>query len=252
MSIIGGGTARIGLILPIMPIPCCEDSTLVKLSPDKVTSMMMKKCKLLLFALLAVSSVLGILWGPTRIGRAQAENNWSQPVNISASGIASRPVAVVDFRGMIHALWVDEVDGYKYSRSQDGITWSFPVTVEYPFDQKDPSPLLMADKNGAIHVFWINANSELNYAQATSDGLNNPGVWVKSRLSRDVSNFDVLADSSGILHLAFIENVTDGPVRAGVYYRQSIAGGGFWSEPVAIYQSEYFRATQQESFHFLG
>jgi hypothetical protein len=216
---------------------------LSRVSPDKEISMMIKKYRLPLFALLVITSMLGLLWRPTRIGHAQAENDWSQPVNISASGIASRPVAVVDFRGTIHAIWVDEVDGYKYSQSKDGITWSVPITVEFPFGPKDPSPILMADKNGAIHVFWINAFFELNYAQATSDGLSNPGVWVKTRLSRDASNFDVLADSSGKLHLVFIENITDGSQRAGVYYRQSIAGGGFWSEPALIYQSEYFRAS---------
>jgi hypothetical protein len=205
--------------------------------------MMMKKCKISLLALLAVSSVLGMLWGPTRIGRAQAENDWSQPVNISSSGIASRPVAVVDVQGTIHVIWVDKVDGYKYSQSKDGTQWSFPITVQFPFDPEDPSPFVMMDKSGAIHIFWINVFYELYYAQTTSDGFRNPSVWVTTLLSKNASNFDVLSDSSGILHLAYIENVTEGTQLAGIYYRQSIAGGGFWSDPAPIYQSEYFRAT---------
>lgn len=185
----------------------------------------------------------GLVLGNVRIGKTQSETDWTLPVNISQSGISSNPVAVVDVRGNIHAIWVDEIDGYRYSRSPDGVRWTPPLAVAFPFSSKDYTPFLLADSNGSIHVFWITQRFELFYSQTTPDDFVDPSKWITTRLSRGASNFDVVIDAQGALHIVYIGNFTDALNTAGIYYRKSIIGGGFWSEPKTIYHSEYFRAT---------
>jgi len=187
--------------------------------------------------------VIALAFGNVLVGQTQSELDWTNPVNISKSGISSNPVAVVDLRGVIHAIWIDEVDGYRYSQSADGVQWTAPVQVSFPFSVKDYAPLLLADANGSIHVFWITERQELFYSQTTPENFGNPSTWTTTRLGRNASNFDVIVDVHGSLHIAYISNATDELNTAGVYYRQSIIGGGFWSEAKPLYYSEYFRAT---------
>jgi hypothetical protein len=206
--------------------------------------MMMKKQRLLFRVMVALTLVVGLMLTIVPSGKAQTDTDWSTPINLSASGVATNPVTVVDLHGIIHAIWADEVDGYKYSQSADGITWTTPILVDFPFGPKDGVPVLLADSNGSIHAFWIGQFKELYYGQSTPETFSKPYIWrTKSRLSRNVSNFDVGFDSNGILHLAYIVNATEELRAAGVYYRQSIIGGGFWLDAVEIYLSEYFRGT---------
>jgi hypothetical protein len=186
----------------------------------------------------------------THIGHAQSNSEWSTPVNLSVSGIAAEPVTVVDYKGTLHVIWVDEVDGYRYTNSRDGgLSWSPPVPLTIPVDpKKDQSPVLLADKKGLIHVFWLSIEEgEMNYAQVPADNFGDASRWAATRLNDGVSNFDVTIDSRGYLHLAYIENVTSIEGFAGVYYSQSQLSGNAWSSPVNLYRSEYFRATDQSN-----
>ncbi|HXF85234.1 MAG TPA: sialidase family protein [Anaerolineales bacterium] len=192
------------------------------------------------------------LFGQVPLTRAQTIQGWSEPVNLSFSGVATNPLLVVDFRGVLHAIWIDGVDeAYKYSTSSDGVTWSAPKTVNFPFSIKDPPPVFISDPRGAIHVFWINKIEEsLFYGQIIPSNFDKPSEWsVRSRLARGVSGFDVLLDKIGILHLAFARNVTQGGALPGIYYRQSSVGGASWSEPVTLYLSEYFRSIKPEDVY---
>ena len=209
----------------------------------------MKRTKSLINLLLVFFLTLVLLFDSIPNINAQSDQDWSKPVNLSFSGAATNPVLVEDFRGTLHAIWVDEVDGYKYSQSQDaGVTWDTGRTVKFPFGPKDPPPFLLADKNGSIHIFWISSDESLFYGQTTPLDIADPGNWkTSSRLARNVLSYDVIVDARGSLHVAFIRNSTseaDSP--AGVYYRQSIIGGGFWSETKQLYVSEYYRSTKQD------
>lgn len=210
----------------------------------------MRSNKLILNTLLTLMIVVSALFIPTRMGLAQTEQDWSEPVNLSMSGAAINPVMVVDLRGTIHAIWLDDVDGYKYSQSPDGVTWSPPVTVKFPFGAKDPAPVLLADDNGSIHLFWIASDQGLFYGQATPSDFGIPSNWkTSSRLARDVMSFDVALDAQGALHIAYVRKSTTDANPAGVYYRQSIIGGGFWSESARLYETEYFRAAKQNDVY---
>ena len=191
------------------------------------------------FCVLALA--VGMVFGNFQDGKAQSETGWTVPVNLSFSGVATNPVMVIDSSGAIHVIWLDEVDGYKYSQSVDGITWSIPLTVKFPFEPEDAAPTLLADLKGAIHIFWTDKRDALYYSQTPSDDFDDPSKWGKFNLSSNVSNFDVAIDTLGEPHIAYIENVTNSLEQAGVYYRQSI--GSSWSSPKQIYLSEYFRMT---------
>lgn len=199
---------------------------------------------------------------PVSNSYAQSGSDWSVPVNVSNSGSAVNPILVRDSRGTLHAIWENRIDGYKYSQSaDDGSTWTPPQTVDFPFQPSDPPigsaevdsaveatidvppPVFLADPSGSIHVFWIDDESSLYYGQATPQDFANPIRWkLTTRLVRDVLNFDVKLDSRGILHVAYISNAADTAFPMGIYYLQANIGGGFWTKPAKLYESEYFRS----------
>lgn len=211
----------------------------------------MKSNKLLLNTILAFILVGSTLFISTPMGFAQTEQGWSEPVNLSMSGAATNPVMVIDSRGTIHTIWMDDIDaGYKYSNSPDGVTWSKPLSVKFPFGPKEPSPVLFAGPNRTIHVFWLDKDKHLFYGQATPGDFPYPQNWLLiSRLANSVENYNVSVDAQGALHVAYVQSnvVDDKP--AGVYYTQSPSGGGFWIESRLLYQSEYFRSATQSDLY---
>lgn len=206
----------------------------------------MKTCKPLFFPILILTLFFSF-WGSALVGHAQADDQeWSTPVNLSLSGSATNPVMVVDFQGRIHAIWVDSVDGYKYAQSADGIQWTKPKSVKFPFGPKDPSPVLLSDSAGSIYLFWLSNDGSLFYGQTTPSDFADPGSWLStSRLARDVLSFDVILDATGAIHLAYIRKASAVGNPAGVYYRRTNVAGGGWLEAVNLYESEYYRSTKQ-------
>lgn len=184
-----------------------------------------------------------LIFGNARAGKAQSETDWAVPINISKSGISRNPTAVVDYRGVIHVIWIDEVDGYRYSSSADNITWKAPMAVKFPFTTRDYTPVFLADPNGPIYAFWITEKQDLFYSKFSPENFDRPSNWSTSKLGTAISNFDVAIDSQGALHIAYIENVTNALQIAGVYYRRSVIGNGDWTIATPLYYSEYFRLT---------
>ena len=203
---------------------------------------MIKKYGSQLSLLYALVLVMGMLFGNFQTGKAQSETGWTTPVNLSLSGVAATPLMVIDSEGIIHVIWLDEVDGYKYSQSVDGVKWSTPLSVAYPFQPDDIPPTLLADARGLVHIVWVDKLGILYYSRTPSSDFGNPGSWGKTILSENVSSFDVELDALGEVHIAYIQNVTDSTTQAGVYYRHAVAGGT-WSRPQQLYTSEYFRMT---------
>jgi hypothetical protein len=205
----------------------------------------MKKHSKTIILTLSLFAVAGMLFGFVPRSYAQADQGWSAPVNLSLSGIATNPVLVMDTDKVLHAIWVDNVDGYKYSQSEDGVTWTKPKTVNYPFDKAGTIlPVLFTDVNGSIQIFWINENKELMYVRATPTNIADPAKWASgtARIAANVINFDVISDALGGLHVAYIHNVSTDAAPAGIYYRQSLFGGSGWSKEQMLYESDYFRS----------
>jgi hypothetical protein len=127
--------------------------------------------------LLVVSLFSGLLFGDVSKGYAQSSRAWSDPINLSNSGGASNPVMVVDESGVMHVLWVDQYEGYKYVQSKDGKEWKSPQLVKFPFDTAGTLPVLVAGSRGFIYVFGQNIKKDLIFAQAHSATLNDPPSW---------------------------------------------------------------------------
>src|ERR671912_2222703 len=90
--------------------------------------------------------IIGFLFGFVRYGFAQSVQEWSEPVNLSMSGAASNPSMVVDSNGVVHVIWVDQFDGFKYVQSTDhGAIWTLPVNVKFPFSTEAAQPMLLSD-----------------------------------------------------------------------------------------------------------
>jgi len=193
---------------------------------------------------------VGMFFGNVANGDAQSSQVWSDPVNLSNSGASLDPIMVVDTRGTIHVIWVDRFDGYKYVESADGIKWTSPITVVYPFSPKDDGhPVFVSNVNGGIQIFWRDKNSTLFYAQAQPETLGIPGSWTGTlKLADSVMAFDVKTDSRGGLHVAYVKSSSATDLSpAGIYYRK-LDGAG-WSSIKNLYASPYFRSLNPDSAH---
>lgn len=211
----------------------------------------MKNYKLVLLISLGILVVFELLFGYPPQGRAQEDQDWTKPVNISLSGVAVEPFLVIDSDNVLHVIWVDEFDGYKYSQSADGVTWTKPQTVKFPFDKNGAPPVLLSDPNGLIHIFWISKDMDLFYAKTNPLNMSSPTKWQsKISLAKGVVNYDVNLDSQGVLHIAYIQIKSSTTRPAGIYYRRSKDGGiSSWNGEIKLYESEYLRsATGSESF----
>jgi len=210
-----------------------------------------RNIKIAATALLLFVVILDPFSQQPKIARAQQiDLNWSDPINLSNSGSTSNPSMVVDSRGIIHVIWIDAYDGYKYVESADGKTWSTPKVVNFPFSPADSMPIFVPDPKGAIHVFWRTSKNVLSYAKAASENLGNPAVWAASSIIDSfVYDLDVKLDIDNTLHVSYVRNPVSRDAPSGVYYRQSINGGFSWSTQKILYESQYFRSLTPESAH---
>src|SRR5689334_21575268 len=61
---------------------------------------------------------------------AQSTNDtWTDPINLSHSGIALNPSFVIDSEGLGHVVWQDNLSHYVYTRFE-GDQWSAPKTTD--------------------------------------------------------------------------------------------------------------------------
>jgi hypothetical protein len=135
----------------------------------------------LFFATFILSLFAGLFFGSAGQSHAQATFDWSEPINLSNSGASSEPNLVIDARGIIHVIWVDEFDGYKYVQSVDGVTWTPPISVRFPFSAEDDfPPMFLADESGVIHVLWMTGSNALYYGSALSSSFDTPSSWTNT------------------------------------------------------------------------
>jgi hypothetical protein len=180
---------------------------------------------------------------------AQSLQNWSDPINLSRSGSSTDPVMVIDSNSVIHVVWVDAIDGYKYAASADGKVWTSPQNANFPFSPEDDSrPTFFANSNGIIYILWRDKENALFYGRAQSEYLGNSSAWSEgSKITDSVADYHAVVDSQGILHLSYVKNLGNNSSPAGVYYGQ--IGSSGLSETLNIYSSEYFRSLDDTSAH---
>lgn len=204
----------------------------------------------LVFTFVSLFAIVAMFFVYIPQSHAQSGQKWSDPINLSGSGAASNPLLVIDESGAFHVLWIDKYDGYKYTESTDGITWTPPKIVKFPFLPVDSQPVLIADSKGFIHIFWRNSKNILNYAKTAQENLGSPSAWLTtSIIDTTVYDFDVHLNTNGKLNISYIRNPVSGEEPSGVYYRQSTDGGFSWSGQKILYESQYFRSLTPEDAH---
>jgi hypothetical protein len=217
---------------------------------------------------LAALEQLYAVQSPAGDGQAAAEP--ATPVNLSRSGTASSPALVAGADGTLRAFWWDQFDGpmaaggavsasSTYSGTEEIITthesWSEPWPVD---GLLNASPQVIVEAAGRVHAFWIELLAQeaaaaeeapalpLKHSRLSADGTS----WSQPAiLAESAAAFDLAADSSGMLHLAYIQTSNTPGSPAGVYYRQSTNGGADWMPPTPLYLSRYLRLLSPETAH---
>lgn len=184
------------------------------------------------------------------VANAQSLQNWSDPINLSNAGSSTNPIMVVDTEGVIHVIWVDEFEGYKYVQSANGVDWTTPVAIPFPFLPEHGPPRFEVTADGIIHIFWVDDENNLYYIQAPQTYLKSPASWrSRVRLADFVVGYDVAVSKAGNLHVSYIKNEGSESAPAGVYYRGSFRGGLSWTIAQNIFASPYFRSLTAENAH---
>lgn len=212
-----------------------------------------------------LTDLLGVTSGPSAPGQAAIQ---SGPANLSRSGAASDPAIVAGPDGSLHAFWWDQFDGLmvadgevSVSRVTSGTeeivtlhdTWWEPRPVSLPVAT---TPRIVSDAAGRVHALWIQVAKQqetgeqvpepLLYSQLAPDGASwsSPATLAESALV-----FDVVADVSGAVHLAYLLTRETLASPAGVYYQQIGPDGAGWTAPVLVHSSRYLRLLTLESAH---
>ena len=202
----------------------------------------------------AVGLSLAAWSGALVMAQAEIDESWTLPVNLSHSGAATDPVVIRDSDGRVHALWLDSLDGFAYSRG-DATAWTPPVAVEVPFFTRryypdllarQPTPRfvpgLIAGRDGRVFAFWQDDEASLFVSSVPADEFTIYDAWSEREvLSELVPHYDMSAGPDGRLHLLYIQTFHSELSPAGVYYRQWDDDELAWSEPVPLYESIYFR-----------
>ncbi len=200
----------------------------------------------LLLVMCLVAGIAGGIWQPVQ---AQTDaGGWSNPVNLSNSGKTAQSFITADSSGILHAFWLDKLNGMQYSRSgADG--WSTPRKAVFPIafatlTAANPTILLMpklvSGPSNWVYLFWQDSKG-LRYSSSNTANGKTLADWSNGGVvALNSASYDVLVDSDGVLHVAYVQPVdTNGD--AGVYYVRSNNAGSSWTLPVLLYSSPYYR-----------
>jgi hypothetical protein len=200
-----------------------------------------------LLLVFAFAFVLGPALQPAASAQ-DAAGDWTAPVNISSAGSSSNPEIIVDGEGISHAIWFDEIAGYRYAQTNAEGGWEQPKTVIFPFGEFHPRLI-----NGAldtVSAFWRNEQSALYVSSASAESFGDNWKWDKQKLlAESAPAFDVAVDSEGILHLVYLNSVDTAQNPSGLYYRRSLGTASNWSLPRLIYPSLYLRSLSPEKLN---
>ena len=113
-------------------------------------------------------------------------------------------------------------------------TWTLPQPLNATCCASWPRPVV--DSWGHLHFFWNDNREFITYTFLKSDGSgwSDPIEILSLVTGRAIGQFDVVVDNRGILHLAWIESGTFGPM----YYSSASVWGASsaraWSEPILL------------------
>jgi hypothetical protein len=203
------------------------------------------KAPALILLLILVCTGLGIGSTPPAPAFAQEpEEIWETPVNLSHSGGAGEPILVIDASGVLHVIWPDVFEGFRYTRFAEN-RWSDPATVNFPFNSY--RPLLVADHENYIHAFWLDEDGLLFHSRVNSQEFGNAVGWSGlDLLAQSAPAFDVIVDAQNQIHLAYLRALQTSEFPTGIYTKRSSDGGNTWTDGHLIYPSPYFRGLTAE------
>lgn len=212
---------------------------------------MEKKVSRRFFQLVLVACLIASVAGAAALPvQAQASvDGWSEPVNLSKSGQTILSFVVADSSDVMHAFWLDRLNGMIYSHSgPDG--WSDPREVKFPISadlltlEEGPvllMPQLVSGPDNWVYLFWQDGDGLHFSANSTTSGRTLSDWAFEGVLARSSAAYDVVVDAEGVLHVAYVQPGDVGEREAGVYYIQSVNSGTNWSAPELLYSSSYYR-----------
>lgn len=193
-------------------------------------------------------------------------DSWSEPVNLSHSGVATNANIVAGSDGLVHAVWQDDLGEYLYSRFEGG-QWSTPertglnrvFRLPGPAEPVDPfqlanytgpNPLFITGPDKRIFAFWINPEGRVYVSNVDAQNFKDEVAWGSGRLiTPGAAYFAAAVDALGTLHVAFLRTEDDSDNPPGVYYTRSDNNGGGWTKPVRLYESPYLRTLDRGEAH---
>ncbi|HET9905174.1 MAG TPA: sialidase family protein [Anaerolineales bacterium] len=206
----------------------------------------------LLFACAAFITIMAPSW----VIAQSTDDSWTDPLNLSHSGIAQNPSIVTDTDGVVHVVWRDDFGKYIYTRFEEN-QWSAPKTTDWdivfnwspPLTSDDqiaiytgPNPLFVSGPGEYVFAFWVSPQGGLFTSKLENQKIGETS-WEYARLiASGVGSFAVSFDARGNWHLVYLSRAYD-PVRpVGIYYTRSKNEGQSWIPPRLLQESHYFRA----------
>lgn len=215
-----------------------------------------------LLRLLFASGLLIAFIIPSLVLAQSTDNPWTDPLNLSHSGVTINPDIVVDSDGVVHGVWQDDLANYLYSQF-DGNQWNAPEPIDLnrlfrlpspdtpvdPFqvmNHTGPNPLFIASPNQHIYAFWILPEGRVFISNVENENFKDYAAWGSARpIASGAASFTATVDARGGLHVTFIRTIDDRTNPPGIYYTKSQNNGGDWTVPILLYQSPYFRALDE-------
>ena len=186
------------------------------------------------------------------------DDAWTEPLNLSHSGIAVDPAILIDSDEVGHVVWRDDFGNYVYARL-DGEQWSAPERTELnsvfrlpgPNEPTDPTqlanysgpnPLFIAGADQHVFAFWITPDGRVLSSSVENQNFDDVAAWDGGRaITREAASFAAAVDARGMLHVVYLGTVDDPTNPDGIYYTHSEDSGRSWATPVLLYESPYLR-----------
>ena len=184
--------------------------------------------------------------GPTHVYmlRTKKKAKFKKPVNITPhDGGAFTPKIAVDVNDGVNVVWGDTSSGGRkvvFLRSTDlAVTFTSPLILSgsslNAFDPEIATVQLAASPSGfAIYVVWddkVDGRGAIMFARSLDAGQTFSEPARVSTGPGDASECSIAADSSGRLHVVWVDT-SDGDPEA--YYCRSSNGGDSFSDPVNL------------------
>jgi hypothetical protein len=212
------------------------------------------------------SFTLVALLGLAADARAQSEDDWGVPVNLSQSGAAEQSRIVAGPNGTLQVFWWDRFDGLM-TAIFNGRTWSDPLlapilTVDeppanapltgeqpQPYSAVSAVPTILSDGSGWVHALWLAKPDEKTGVQALMHSQMPLGTTTWSEpeaVAESAVAFDVTQGPSGALTLAYARALHTDAFPAGVYVKRNPGGGANWGDAAVVHATIYFRLLTSE------